>query len=134
MKSECTKQGIESAPHSILERLSFVRDALNDASNCVASPRLRVGAAYDVAVVAGLIVAELDGCPIQTWNVVSALAYLRERSSIRQGLSSHVHLLSRFDRGDYDRSWIEADAVRSFRSATRIWSALCWRRLGFIGV
>lgn len=126
MNSECAKPGIELVSHAVLERFTFLLAALSDASCSSASPRLRVGAAHDAAVVAGLIVAELDGCLIVACNPLAALTYLRERSSIRAGLSSHVRLLIRFDRNDYDRIWTATDARRSLTSAIRIQSALRW--------
>ncbi len=66
-------------PHAMLARLNVLRTALSDASCSVTSPRLRVAAAHDVAVVAGLMVAELDGgCSIETCDPRVALAYLRQ--------------------------------------------------------
>lgn len=110
--------------------LRSFKEALSDVTVMEASPRLRVGAAYDVAVIAGLVAAELDGCPVEAFHPPCALAYLQERSSIRSGLSAHVRLLGRFDRDDYDRIWTLRDARRSLTSAVRIQSALRWRLTG----
>jgi hypothetical protein len=107
--------------------LRLLEGALSDAGVTEASPRLRAGAAHDAAVVAGLIVAELDGCPLETWHPAPALAYLRERSSIRSGLSLHVRVLSCFNRNDYYRIWTHRDASRLCAGAMRIQSALRWR-------
>lgn len=113
-------------PPTVLDRLGLLNDALSDAAVTSVSPRFRVGAAHDVAVIAGLILAELDGRPLKTWHSVPALVYLREHASVRPGLSPHVRLLSRFDRDDYVRIWTSRDASRSFTSAMRIQSALRW--------
>lgn len=112
---------------TLRDRLRFFKEAISDAAVTETSARLRVGAAHDAAVIAGFIVAELDGHPIEARHPARALAYLLEDSSIRSGLSAHVSLLSRFDRDDYDRIWTSRDASRSLTSATRIRSALCWR-------
>lgn len=118
---------IGSAWPTVPDLLRLFEDALSDAHVTEASPRLRVGAAHDAAVIAGLIVGELDGCSLETWNPAPVLAYLGEQSSVRFGLSVHVRLLSGVNRNDYYRIWTPRDASRSCASAMRIQCALRWR-------
>lgn len=127
---QALRQLLGDASPEIHQCLVRVDTDLRDAAVTEISPRLRVSAAYDVAVFTAIILARMDGHAHSRNNGDGDLmAYFRDRSSARAGLERHINLLAKFNYDDYERIWTQVDAARALVAARRVVTALRWRLL-----
>jgi hypothetical protein len=113
---------------AIEDLLEAVQACLRDASVCNVSPRCRIFAAQDAAVLCAVTIAHIYGNGPSKRDQSKIFVYLRNHSSAGTGLRRHIQLLSRFDRDDYDSSYelTHADANKALVSALRVHTALRW--------
>jgi hypothetical protein len=111
--------------------LAKIDECISDASVTEASPRLRLGAAQDIAMLAAMILGgpERWAAGPNDGDAVGALINLRRSVARQAGLRRHVDELLRFDRGDYGSTWSHSDAARALKAARRISTSLRWRLL-----
>jgi hypothetical protein len=105
-----------------------IRDCLSDAAVVNASPRLRICAAQDAAVLTAVLVADLHGIRVERRDRANAFAYLRSSFVACPGVSCHAARLARFDRNEFVGSvcWTRADADMALLSARRLHTLLRW--------
>jgi hypothetical protein len=115
--------------YTFQELLDGVQRCLRDASVLQVSPRCRFFAAQDVAILAAIIIAKMNGDHLIRCDLDKVFSYLRDHSLAHAGLRRHIQRLTRFVRDDYDSSYqfTQTDANRALVSAIRVYTALRWK-------
>ena len=105
-----------------------IQSCLSDAAVHSASPRLRICAAQDAAMLAAVLIGQLHGVRLKNQDPAAAMEFLRMCLTAFPGIERHAALLATFDRNDCDNSVSLAgiEAERALLAAKRIHTLVRW--------